>query len=452
MPRTVNDQLRDLPAWTTAAFLFLALLHRDALAECDLSGRRTFSLAADSPTLASVTAAARPGSGADLFTHDPNNPAGPPLLVASAESLGLMPSDDIDGLSFGVDATYVGPATDYFVCFSVDRAAVGQAPWDVNTEAGNPTYPEASADVFETDFPYATGGATGLFNFLNDDGDGSSASPLNLIDIPIFPPNDDLDALEGDPRKMDFDGNGVRDRSVYFSLRAGSPTLAVIGAGPGDILASDPPPNNTPHVFMTHAALGLLAGEDLEDFCLNATGATVNFTLPSGSPSLPLLGAGPGAVLKNGPLAVAWTASQFALVDGAAGDNMDALDCADPDSDGDGVPDDADCAPLSNLVWGIPGEATSLVLTGTNLGWTAPTTGGTPASMIYDVLRSSTASNFSAGTICLVSDAPGTAASDPANPVAGSRYYYLVGAQNVCGRGSLGATSRGVQRTGIACP
>jgi hypothetical protein len=131
---------------------------------------------------------------------------------------------------------------------------------------------------------------------------------------------------------------------------------------------------------------------------------------------------------------------------------MDALDCADPDSDGDGVPDDADCAPLSNLVWGIPGEATSLVLTGTNLGWTAPTTGGTPASMIYDVLRSSTASNFSAGTICLVSDAPGTAASDPANPVAGSRYYYLVGAQNVCGRGSLGATSRGVQRTGIACP
>jgi hypothetical protein len=81
--------------------------------------------------------------------------------------------------------------------------------------------------------------------------------------------------------------------------------------------------------------------------------------------------------------------------------------------------------------------------------------GGAPSAMVYDVLKSTAASDFLLGALCLESgDGPNVTASDPAVPVVGHVSFYLVRAANACpvGLGSLGTDSFGVERQGRACP
>jgi len=297
---------------------------------------KTFSLGPKSPTLRAIevilpAGTTRPGSAADLLTLDRRNPTGAPRVIFPAESLGLVAGDDIDGVSFGNEPVYTGG--DYSVDFSVDRSALGVAGTGVNSEVSAVTGPEASPDVFMSFMP---AGAPPWFAGTNAqtwDGNGSTAPLLQLVDVAYnVLRNDDLDALEGPPRIADADLDGARDRTVYFSLSVGSPTLAAIGAGPGDILACPPPGCILPTVFMPAGAIGLQPDEELEDFCLHDAAGLVDFTLPPGSPTLAMVGADPGSILRNGLMMpmVLFLGPASGLVGGIGGDNMNALDCTAP--------------------------------------------------------------------------------------------------------------------------
>lgn len=71
--------------------------------------------------------------------------------------------------------------------------------------------------------------------------------------------------------------------------------------------------------------------------------------------------------------------------------------------------------------------------------------------LVYDVLRSPNAQDFTAAD-CVETDDTDTTAQDATTPAAGVVFYYLVRAENDCGEGSLGTRSDGVERTGTSCP
>jgi hypothetical protein len=298
----------------------------------DVSPGKTYSLDPLSPVLAAVRTAfpVRPGSPADLLTQDPRNPTGAPIVVYRAESLGLVPADDIDGFSFGAEPAFV-PGSHYAVEFSVDRSAAGAAGTGVFTESSAATGPEASPDIFDSFMPAGAGPGFSGTNHQNWDGNGSSAPTLQLRDVPRdLHENDDVDASEGSPLIVDPDGNGVRDGRIYFTLAPGSPTLVSIGAAPGDILVCPAPSCASPSIFLSHAALGIAAGDNLEDFILDAATGNVDFTLPAGNS----LGVAPGTIMKRGgfspclggPCAIFFPPAVGLL----AGDNLNALDSLVP--------------------------------------------------------------------------------------------------------------------------
>src|SRR5262249_21752833 len=123
------------------------------------------------------------------------------------------------------------------------------------------------------------------------------------------------------------------------------------------------------------------------------------------------------------------------------------------DSDGDGSPDAADCAPGDPSVWSVPGEVASLSVgkSGTTavLQWSVPAAAGGTLPL-YDTIRASSASGFAAGTCIETRDGTDTTANDPAAP--SPAFFYLVRAENACGVGSSGKTSQNVERTVTACP
>jgi hypothetical protein len=78
--------------------------------------------------------------------------------------------------------------------------------------------------------------------------------------------------------------------------------------------------------------------------------------------------------------------------------------------------------------------------------------GGGEDPFAYDVLRSTSRSNFVTGAICLESDDDtDVVAADPAAPGSGGVFYYLVRVQTGCD-GSLGLRSDGTVRAGRSCP
>ena len=305
----------------------------------DTSPGKTYSLDPSSRSLQIIRTShpARKGSPADLLTQDPKNPSGSPKVVVPAEALGLVPEDDIDGLSFGMEPVFA-PGRNYDVEFSVDRAATGSPGTDVFREASASGGPEAASDAFETFLPSPPAPPVVPRNRQTWDGNGSSAPTLQLREASVdHSLGDNVDALEGTPLLIDPNEDGVRDRPVYFSLAPGSPTLAVIGASPADILVCDAPTTGpcgasfVPSVFLAASALGLAATDNLEDFSLDAATGDVDFTVSPGS------ALSPGAILKRpgfggcagpSPCQIA-SPADVGLV---GGDNMDALDALQPAS------------------------------------------------------------------------------------------------------------------------
>lgn len=297
-------------------------------------------------------------------------PLPPPMVGIPAASLGLLPGDVVDALSFGDDFGTVAVDSLYF---SVDSLALGVPggpfPPDVFTETNPPTLPggiqgEAASDMFVTMDPAA---AIPLgFHTQVLDGDGIPLVPpfpypgfgfglAELSPLPGPPLNDDIAAFDwASPGRMNVFG-------AFFSLAPGSPTLTpgtnprlLAGAEPGDILLAGSgqlgvagPPAFVGVAFPA-AALGLVSGGpgcvppacDDVDALVFPGGPGPFFSLSPGSPSLVL----PGDIVGPGPVVAI---PDFALGIGV-GENVDALEVflnpcpvppgfGPPDLDGDGV-------------------------------------------------------------------------------------------------------------------
>jgi len=88
----------------------------------------------------------------------------------------------------------------------------------------------------------------------------------------------------------------------------------------------------------------------------------------------------------------------------------------------------------------------------TTLTWQAPTSPGLPGTVVYDVLRSTKASDFGpAFAVCLATDISVLTVPDATTPAPGQVFFYLTRAGNPCAEGSLGIRAPGVERTGRAC-
>jgi subtilisin family serine protease len=120
------------------------------------------------------------------------------------------------------------------------------------------------------------------------------------------------------------------------------------------------------------------------------------------------------------------------------------------DGDGDGVTNDADCAPGDATTWTAPAPITDFVLGKGAVGfaWTEPVSGG---GSVYDVLRSGDVESWYDATCVAAGAVTTSAAPDTEEPLPGEIFYYLVGASSPCGRSSLGTFLDGTPRHGTAC-
>jgi hypothetical protein len=140
---------------------------------------------------------------------------------------------------------------------------------------------------------------------------------------------------------------------------------------------------------------------------------------------------------------------------GNACDNCPAVgNPGQEDGDGDGAGNACDCAAGDPSSWSAPGVVRNfrLAKAGTDfltMAWDAPVAPGCQTPL-YDVLHSSSPSDFSAAT-CVPGEANGTdlVASDATWP--DPIMFYLVRVENPCGS-SMGTDSQGMPRSGIACP
>jgi hypothetical protein len=133
-------------------------------------------------------------------------------------------------------------------------------------------------------------------------------------------------------------------------------------------------------------------------------------------------------------------------------------DACDPDRDGDGRVNGADCAPSDPTAMDPPLEVTGVQVSGAAtalLSWTPPA--GAQATWSCDVVRGDAlrllVDGGMAAAVCLGAAPPGGGFTDVAVPPSGGAFYYLVRARNVCGAGPIGSGSPGAPpRPSPACP
>lgn len=290
-----------------------------------------------------------PGGGPPFhgpFAPNPGAPAAFPAPPGGPGTLGFLPGDNIDALSFGLDGGDV-------LLFSVDSAATGlpatavlfnatlappAAPagsvppqncgGDPGAEAAGDLYISPPVPLFHPTVPPVVVGLTAAppgFNILAYDEldlglQAPAVSPATPACIGIGAPEDDLDALEADDAatvdSAPLDGIPDPGSFVFTSLTAASPTIGAADPGggcsspgdfdgvtPDDILVS-PSCGVPPFPFAIYASgiadIGLLAGDELDALVLFdgpfgpdgilAGGDEALFSLAAGSPSL--LGSG----------------------------------------------------------------------------------------------------------------------------------------------------------------
>jgi hypothetical protein len=145
--------------------------------------------------------------------------------------------------------------------------------------------------------------------------------------------------------------------------------------------------------------------------------------------------------------------------DGFIDTDLDKIaDCVDPDDDNDGIPDGADCLPLDDQVWQLPGEVVALQLSHvggssgtTTLNWSLPVSlGGT--AVAYDTISATQPDAFDLGTCVETDDGSDLAATDTTVLGAGQVLYFVVRGGNGCGEGSSGTDSALDPRDVIVCP
>jgi hypothetical protein len=126
---------------------------------------------------------------------------------------------------------------------------------------------------------------------------------------------------------------------------------------------------------------------------------------------------------------------------------------AQTDTDGDGVGNACDCAPDNFGSFALPGEIAGVVFAAdkTTLHWdpVAPAAG---SAAVYDVVRPPNPNVPGSLPTCLATGLPGAALSDPATPVAGDIFLYVVRGRDACGAGTYGFRSDGGERLFGTCP
>jgi len=281
---------------------------------------------------------------ADIF--DPTLfPRPAPTVLSSVSAWGLSPTDDVTGFSLGLDS-FTGSDSIYV---SVDAATTGcvllpSLP-DVCSESGTSLC--VGPAQTEADIVFAGSPGAPTPNFVIVDGDGAynclptpPPTPGPAFGL-IEPAGDDLDAM--DACSLVTLAAGAALPPAFFTLGPGSPTLIALGAGPADVLVA--PAGGPPALaFAGGTALGLTAGDVIDALAFDGTAAW--FSLAPGSPTLALLAAGPADILASSPgpappSAVVHPAAGFGL---GPADNVDAL-MSIADSDGDLVGDFCDNCP-----------------------------------------------------------------------------------------------------------
>jgi hypothetical protein len=118
------------------------------------------------------------------------------------------------------------------------------------------------------------------------------------------------------------------------------------------------------------------------------------------------------------------------------------------------VEEATDCDDASASAWAAPGEVPILLLPdNATLLWNTPADPGS-LTVLYDVLRSQTPSDFAGAAVCVMTNGATASATDPGLPPVGGSFFYLVRARNDCpfGLGPLGTRSDGTPREGRTCP
>jgi len=246
---------------------------------CSLVGPPGAARAAAPPSLALDTASpsvAILGVAAGEVLNPALPPApgiGPPVRTVSLAAMGLVAGDVPIALSFGRDAIPSGR-----LHFSVSRAANGIAgtfPPDVASERAS----GAAGDVYKSFFPPN--------HTLVFDGNGAGGT-LAPDGLGLDETGQTIDGISGldlcGPRTVDPNGDGVLDEPVYLTLAAASPTLAILGAGPLDVLRSRVGSTGAPTIYTAGASLGLVSGDVIDALAIQGT--SVRFSLAPGSPTL----------------------------------------------------------------------------------------------------------------------------------------------------------------------
>jgi hypothetical protein len=122
-------------------------------------------------------------------------------------------------------------------------------------------------------------------------------------------------------------------------------------------------------------------------------------------------------------------------------------------SDGDSHGDACDCSPSDGSAWSAPPGIELEIITTAEMFWQSIGPAGSTMD-VTDVVRSSSATDFTSGGFCVASDNGSGMASDPASPPPGQAHYYLGINQNACpgvGRGTPGEGSDGAPRSALEC-
>ncbi len=126
------------------------------------------------------------------------------------------------------------------------------------------------------------------------------------------------------------------------------------------------------------------------------------------------------------------------------------------DRDGDGAPNETDCAPDDAGASAVPAEVTGLAFAGNawTLSWNSAAPASGPAT-VHDVARGLLANlpvGAGPGETCVAAGVPASTATDYSSPPSGSGYWYLARGRNACGAGTYGSAGNGEPRVTAACP
>ncbi len=313
----------------------------------------SFTLSPPDPTLPLI-----PAGPADILWDVPGVPGPPPpppsigYPMAGPGGLGLVLGDVIDAISDGLDPVFA-PHTDFWSVTPGSIGFVGTGVFIESSVMDTPpgATPGHAGDIFVSGgimpaganflapapFGWANGSLTG------DEFNAGLATPT--------PPGDNVNSYD-----LAFIGAGA---PVLFSLAPLSPTLAALGAGPGDILGVGGLYGAAPVIVIPAGALGLPVGADIDALAIAGLPPPMA-VIPAGSIEYSLTAATAGLVPAS--LGSGATILGLAYIPGPPPIGPTPITVHTPAALGLLPSDDLDALDVSNQLF-IP-EPSSMVLLG----------------------------------------------------------------------------------------